>query len=122
MGSVSSAPVRLISTKASGASALSSSTCPALVEFKGKLQDGVVAVFLAFAAQLLIAGIQHGLDQEKTDFPAPILAMAAVFLAFSIAGIILPGVEDFYRKRLKRAVSTLSIAPEIPADLGRRNS
>ncbi|KAJ4303924.1 hypothetical protein N0V88_001524 [Collariella sp. IMI 366227] len=29
--------------------------------------------------------------------------MAAVFLAFSLAGIVLPGVEDFYRKRLKRA-------------------
>ncbi|KAL2134658.1 hypothetical protein VTI74DRAFT_11236 [Chaetomium olivicolor] len=68
----------------------------------------MLAVFIAFAAQLLIAGIQHGLNREGVDFPAPILAMATVFLVFSMAGVVLPGVEDFYRKRLKRATELLN--------------
>lgn len=80
---------------------------PARVEFLAKLQDGFIAVFMAFIAQLLIAGIQFCLDQEKSDFPAPILAMAAVFLLFSISGCVVPGVDDFYKRRLKRAVSTI---------------
>ncbi len=60
---------------------------------------------MAFVAQLLIVGIQLGLDQEGSDFPAPILAMVVVFLVFSITGCAITGLEDFYRKRLKRAVS-----------------
>lgn len=70
-----------------------------------RLRDGFVAVLIASSAQLLIAGIQLGLDQEKSDFPAPILAMAAVFLVFSLLGCVIPELEYFYRKRLKRAVS-----------------
>jgi hypothetical protein len=77
-------------------------------ELLDKLQHGVVAVLIAFLAQLLIAGIQLGLDQERSGFPAPILAMAAVFLVFAICGCTIPGLEEFYRKRLKPAVSGLS--------------
>ena len=66
---------------------------------------------LAFAAQLLIAGIQLGLDQEGSDFPVPILGMAAVFLLFSATVVAFPGLEDFYRKRLKRAVRGSSRHP-----------
>ncbi len=61
---------------------------------------------MAFIAQLLIAVIQLGLDHETSDFPAPILAMAVVFLFFSISGCALPGLEGFYRKWLKPAVSS----------------
>jgi hypothetical protein len=77
---------------------------PGLLE---RLRDGLVAVFVGFIAQLLIAGIQLGLNQEKSEFPAPILAMVGVFLLFSGTGCALPGLEDFYRKRLKRAVGTI---------------
>jgi hypothetical protein len=82
----------------------------ARLEFLAELRDGVIALFMAFIAQLLIAGIQFGLDQEKSDFPAPILAMATVFLLFSISGCVMPGVDDFYRRRLKRPVSVM---PEL---------
>jgi hypothetical protein len=62
---------------------------------------------MALVAQLLIAAIQLGLDQENSDFPAPIVAMAAVFLVFSVCGCAVPGLEDFYKKRLRRAVSEM---------------
>lgn len=71
-----------------------------------KLGDGTIAIFIAFVAQLLIAGFQCGLGGGRVDFPASILAMAAVFVIFSVSGCVLPGVEDFYCKRLKGAVST----------------
>jgi hypothetical protein len=74
-------------------------------ELLGRLQDGLVAVLIAFLAQLLIAGIQLGLDHEESDFPAPILAMAGVFLVFATSGCVIPGLEEFYKKRLKPAVS-----------------
>jgi hypothetical protein len=60
---------------------------------------------MGLLAQLLIAGIQLGLDKEQSDFPAPIITMTGVFVLFWMAGCIITGVEDFYHKRLKRAVS-----------------
>jgi hypothetical protein len=72
-----------------------------------RLLDGVIALVMALVAQLLIAAIQLGLDQENSDFPAPIVAMAAVFLVFSVCGCAVPGLEDFYKKRLRRAVSEM---------------
>ncbi|KAK4135274.1 hypothetical protein BT67DRAFT_377824 [Trichocladium antarcticum] len=73
-----------------------------------KLGDGAIAIFFAFVAQLLIAGFQCGLGGGRVDFPASILAMAAVFVIFSVSGCILPGVEDFYCKRLKGATDLLN--------------
>jgi hypothetical protein len=91
-------------------------------ELLDRLRDGLVAILIAFLAQLLIAGIQLGLDQEKSDFPAPILAMAAVFLVFAICGCAIPGLEEFYRKRLKPAVSDApSTREELRADQSRRS-
>jgi hypothetical protein len=89
-----------------GATALSYPECPPSLGKLAKLWDALIALFIAFVAQLLIAGIQCALGGGKVDFPASILAMAAVFVVFSVSGCILPGVEDFYRKHLKRAVST----------------
>ena len=78
---------------------------------------------MALVAQLLIAAIQLGLDREKSDFPAPILAMAAVFLVFSACGCAVPGLEDFYRKRLRRAVSVRRRdCSYVYADRSRRSS
>jgi hypothetical protein len=65
---------------------------------------------MAFVAQLLIAGIQLGLDQETSDFPAPILAMVVVFMVFSISGCAIPGLEDFYKAWLKPAVGSPCIS------------
>jgi hypothetical protein len=76
------------------------------VDLLERLRDGAIAVVIALVAQLLIAAIQLGLDQEKSEFPAPILAMAAVFLFFTICGCVAPGLEELYNKRLRRAVST----------------
>lgn len=75
------------------------------VDLLERLRDGAIAVVIALVTQLLIAAIQLGLDQEKSEFPAPILAMAAVFLFFTICGCAIPGLEEFYVKRLRRAVS-----------------
>jgi hypothetical protein len=83
-----------------------------------RIQNGLIAVVMAFLSQLLIAGIQLGLDREGSDFPAPILAMAGVFVCFSISGCIIPGVEGFYRRRLKHAVSG-SASPSLPWILAR---
>lgn len=80
-------------------------------EARERLQDGLTAVFIAFLAQLLIGGIQLGLDQGKSDFPAPILAMAGMFLVFAIGGCAIPELEQFYKKRLRRAVSGLASNP-----------
>lgn len=95
------------STANSNLDALSSTrdTHSTLSEFLLRISDGLLALFIAFLAQLLIAGIQCALDGEGIDFPASILAMAAVFIAFSVAGCAFPGVDGFYQKRLKRAVS-----------------
>lgn len=78
----------------------SSPACPARLDFR----DGLLAVLIALLAQLIIAGIQHGLDEEGIDFPASILAMAGVFAMLSVFGWVIPGMEVFYRQRLKRAV------------------
>ncbi|KAH6624095.1 hypothetical protein B0J18DRAFT_427243 [Chaetomium sp. MPI-SDFR-AT-0129] len=75
---------------------------------RGRIQDGFIAVVIALLAQLLIAGIQFGLNQESSDFPAPILAMAVVFLVFSFGGVVIPGLEEFYAKRLKRPTELLN--------------
>lgn len=93
-------------------------------KLRARIQDGFIAVVIALLAQLLIAGIQLGLDQESSDFPAPILAMAAVFLAFSVGGVIIPGLEEFYIQRLKRPVSGISTPTFLgnDSDQGRRSS
>jgi hypothetical protein len=107
---MASLPMQSPPDAALGKTALPSQT---RLEFLGKLKDGSIAVFMAFIAQLLIAGIQFGLDQEKSDFPAPILAMATVFLLFSISGCLMPGVDDFYKRRLKRPVSGMLDLPLV---------
>lgn len=85
---------------ADGPSLAHGSHLNALIRFK----DGIIAVVIAFLAQLLIAGIQY-LLHGAVDFPPSILAMAGVFVALSMAGWVIPGIEEFYQKRIKRAVS-----------------
>lgn len=71
-----------------------------------RLVNGSVALVLAFLAQFLIAGIEYLLGDSSVDFPPSILAMALVFMLFSVCGCILPGTEALYRKRLRCAVSS----------------
>lgn len=82
-----------------------------------KLCDGLLAVLIALVAQLLMTGVQYGLNKGGVDFPASILAMAGVFVVFSLAGCIVPGVEQFYRRRLKRAVSTATTYCQLKSEL-----
>lgn len=74
-------------------------------ETRRRIFDGLVAVVIASVAQLLLVGIQYVLDERGVDFPPSIVAMTGVFILFSVSGYFISGVEDFYRKRLKRAVS-----------------
>ena len=101
----------------------SSTECRPSQKLLARFWDGVVAIIIALVAQLLIVGIQCALGGESVDFPASILAMAAVFVVFSVSECVLPGVEDFYRKRLKRAVSVHLLLPgNSSTDRCRRNS
>ncbi|KAK3368727.1 hypothetical protein B0H63DRAFT_529093 [Podospora didyma] len=72
------------------------------------LWDGFMFLVIVVVAQILIAGIQSVLDDNGVDFPPSILAMAGVFLVFSVAGSILPGVEDFYQKWLRSSANLLN--------------
>lgn len=80
-------------------------TIPLPLDLLRRLCDGVSFIAISLVAQLLIAGIQLGLDAENIDFPASILAMAVVFVIFSVIGAIIPGVENWYWRWLKRPVS-----------------
>jgi hypothetical protein len=70
-----------------------------------RLRDGLIAVVMALVAQLLTAAFQVALDRDNSDFPAPILAMAAVFLLFWMLEQIVGGVDEWYSKYLESAVS-----------------
>ncbi|KAK4160672.1 hypothetical protein QBC43DRAFT_337955 [Cladorrhinum sp. PSN259] len=73
-----------------------------------RISDGLIAIAIVFVAQLLLAGIQYVLDDRGIDFPPSIVAMTGIFLVFSVCGYFFPGVEDFYRNRLKRAADLLN--------------
>lgn len=69
------------------------------------LRDGLIAVAMTLVAQLLTAAFQVALDRDNSDFPAPILAMAAVFFLFWMLEHIVGGVDEWYSKYLESAVS-----------------
>ncbi|KAK4223639.1 hypothetical protein QBC38DRAFT_447160 [Podospora fimiseda] len=73
-----------------------------------RISDGIIAIIIAFIAQLLLAGIQFVLSDRGVDFPPSVVAMTGIFLVFSVCGYFFPGVEDFYQKRLKRAADLLN--------------
>ncbi|GAB1319961.1 hypothetical protein MFIFM68171_10171 [Madurella fahalii] len=93
-------------TTAVGATTRSSPVYRIRLHALAKLKDGIPAVLIAFLAQLLIAGIQCML--HEVNFPPSILAMAGVFVALSVLGWMITGVEDFYQKRIKPAADLLN--------------
>ena len=101
----------VIATSNVSSSATNQSSPPLLLppqshrEARRRISDGLVAVLIATVAQLLLAGIQYVLDERGVDFPPSIVAMTGIFIVFSVSGYFISGVEDFYRKRLRRAVS-----------------
>jgi len=76
-----------------------------------RLWNGLLTVLIALVAEFLIAGLSLALDQGKSDFPPSILAMMIVFLAIYLCGLIIPGVENFYRKHLLSPVSIFHLSP-----------
>ena len=70
-----------------------------------RLWDGMVALLLASVAQFLIAGIERLLEDNSAEFPASILAMAFVFCSIWISGLLVSGVDEFYERHLRCAVS-----------------
>lgn len=71
-----------------------------------RLQDVLIAIVMVFFAQLLIATVQLALNRENADFPATILAMAGLFVVFSISDFFFPGLGRVYTRWLQRPVST----------------
>ena len=69
------------------------------------LWNGILALLLAAAAQFIIAGIERILEDNSAEFPAPILAMAVVFCLIWISGLLVSGVDEFYERHLRCAVS-----------------
>jgi hypothetical protein len=70
-----------------------------------RLWDGVLVLVICLVAQLLIAGIEDGLDELQCPFPPAILAMLAVFAVMSTLGCAWKELEPFYDKHLRSAVS-----------------
>lgn len=108
MGMASTLSAHSHHSSSSRATTLRASACQCRWGLSESVRDGLLAIFMALLAQVLIAGIQLGLDREGSDFPAPILAMAGVFVLFSSSSWFIPAAEDFYRRRLRRPVSASS--------------
>ncbi len=68
-------------------------------------RDYALALAITSAAQCLIAGLEYGLDKLDCPFPPAILAMIGVFGLFSALGGVWRGLETFYQRHLRRAVS-----------------
>lgn len=76
-----------------------------LVDILPEVRNGLIAILMAAVAQFLIAGIERLLGSSSAEFPASILAMAVVFCLVWTSGLLVSGVDDFYNKHLRCAVS-----------------
>lgn len=72
-----------------------------------RIWNGSIAVLTAMLAQFLVAGIERLLGGNSAEFPASILAMAVAFCLIWTVGLLVSGVDDFYERHLRCAVSEL---------------